>query len=568
MSTREKKEERYRSMRMKILASMLLVPLIPFALAAIVGFTFSSMYVENTTRLRFERIVTDHARFIEGFLSDRRADLTFVANLYDFSGLSKPETLGRVFTFLQEKSNAYMDLGVFDSSGLHVAYHGPYQLAGKNYRDAQWFREVMQKGYYISDIFMGFRNVPHFVVAISKSEMGKLWVLRATIDTQAFTDVVESIRIGRTGEAYIINEEGMFQTRRRSGGALMELDPDAKKLLAAPSGPHVFIIREASGEKYYYVTTWIKDHQWLLVVRQSVAEVFQTVNQARNLIAIIAILGGILIVFFAFYLTNRIVARIRAMDHEVGRLDQQLVMAGRLAEIGEMSSGFAHEINNPLQIIRAETGLMEMLLAEVAEKYGIKECQEFTDTRDSLKQVQIQVDRCGEITSAILKFARKKDAAPKPVDVGEFIPEVIRMVAKKAEVEGIALSIETASGGPFKVEVDPSQLQQVLLNLVNNALYAVKKEHGNEGTGKVTISVGREEAAVAISVADNGCGISPENLEKIFTPFFTTKPVGQGTGLGLSICYGIVDKMGGVMKVQSEVGRGSVFTILLPVAIS
>jgi two-component system NtrC family sensor kinase len=151
------------------------------------------------------------------------------------------------------------------------------------------------------------------------------------------------------------------------------------------------------------------------------------------------------------------------------------------------------------------------------------------------------------------------------VDLVGFIPEVTAMISKKASVSGIALKEEVAVNTPM-VHVDSSQLNQVLINLLNNAIDAIVEKHGAEG-GALTVSTGPDmDGKAFISVNDNGSGISPEALKKIFTPFFTTKPVGQGTGLGLSVCLGIIDSMGGVMEVSSEKGVGTTFTIHLPAA--
>jgi two-component system NtrC family sensor kinase len=138
------------------------------------------------------------------------------------------------------------------------------------------------------------------------------------------------------------------------------------------------------------------------------------------------------------------------------------------------------------------------------------------------------------------------------------------MVEKKAEVEGIGLFLETAGDCP-PVKADPGQLQQVLVNLLNNAIDAVAQKRPPEG-GLVEVRIGPAGQEVEIRVRDNGVGISPEDLDKIFTPFFTTKPVGQGTGLGLPVCFGIIDKMGGRIIVASQEGQGATFTVLLPAA--
>jgi len=149
------------------------------------------------------------------------------------------------------------------------------------------------------------------------------------------------------------------------------------------------------------------------------------------------------------------------------------------------------------------------------------------------------------------------------IDLSDFIPEVVSMVENKAKVHGIALRQEIAKDIPA-IHGDPGQLQQVLINLFNNAIDAIVERHGSEG-GELAINVGlNDNGKVEILVRDNGAGVSPENKEKIFSPFFTTKPVGKGTGLGLSVCYGIINNMGGIMGVESEMGIGTTFTISLP----
>ena len=137
------------------------------------------------------------------------------------------------------------------------------------------------------------------------------------------------------------------------------------------------------------------------------------------------------------------------------------------------------------------------------------------------------------------------------------------MVSKKASVNGISLSMEFSPDTP-EVQGDPAQLQQVIINLLNNAIDAILERHGASG-GLLVVRTGKDMDNFAfISVSDNGVGISPEHLKKIFTPFFTTKPVGKGTGLGLSVCYGIIGNMGGRMSVESDPGKGTQFTIALP----
>jgi two-component system NtrC family sensor kinase len=280
---------------------------------------------------------------------------------------------------------------------------------------------------------------------------------------------------------------------------------------------------------------------------------------------LISILGGALITVVAFYLTNRIIRRMEQIDTEKDQLGKQLVRATRLAELGQMATGFAHEINNPLQIMKSEQALIEAIFSDMKKEEKLESSQDLVDLEDSLNQIKVQIDRCANITQAILKFGRKSEPVIKDLDLATYIPEVSAMIAKKASVQGIALKEEISENTPA-VRGDPAQLQQVLLNLFNNAIDAIAERHGSQG-GELTVKVGADEnGKVMIAVTDNGIGISPENMKKVFTPFFTTKPVGKGTGLGLSVCYGIVDSMGGTMEASSERGVGTTFTIRLPAA--
>jgi two-component system NtrC family sensor kinase len=558
-------QQRYGKLRRLILSIMILVPSVPFIIVLAIGYYYFTTSLENSAIASLNRIVGDHRQMIESFLRERKTDLGFVISSYRFEELSDPQTLYGVFKNLQEKSATFVDLGIFNEEGIHVAYHGPYRLVGRDYSREDWFRQVMKQGYYVSDIFLGYRRIPHFIIALCREEAGRSWVIRATIDTYMFTDLVEKVRIGKTGEAYILNAEGVFQTARRSGGELMEVD-DTQIVTPAPEAQiRTFVKKNAKGEDYLYATTRLRDKDWMLVVRQEEADAFSALRSASYMIILVSLIGAGLIVVVAFYLTGQIIRRMERIDREKVRLGRQLVRATQLAELGQMAAGFAHEINNPLQIMKSEQTLIDTIFSDLKGRGEVQDSEDLREIEDSMAQIKLQIDRCAKITQAILKFGRKSEGTAKDVDLVGFIPEVTAMISKKASVSGIALKEEVAANTPA-VHVDSSQLNQVLINLLNNAIDAIVEKHGAEG-GALTVTAGPDmDGKVFISVSDNGSGISPEDLKKVFTPFFTTKPVGQGTGLGLSVCLGIIDSMGGVMEVSSEKGVGTTFTIHLPAA--
>ncbi|MBU0735295.1 MAG: two-component sensor histidine kinase [Proteobacteria bacterium] len=559
------KKSPYANLRRVILVSMILVPLVTFVLILGIGYYYFTTSLESSTIDTIKRIVSDHRHMIDSFLTNRRANLEFIVNSYSFDDLAEPENLYKILINLQQESSAFVDLGVFNEEGIHVNYQGPYKLVGMDYAKAPWFKEVMKKGQYISDIFLGYRRIPHFIITLKREAGGNTWVIRATIDTHIFNDLVKRVRIGKTGEAYLLNAEGIFQTERRSGGNLMDRDPETIEKPSSHTGIKTFIEKDSRGDAYLYATTWLTEKDWLLVVRQEKADAFRFLRSAAYLIVLVTIIGGAAIVGLAFLLTDRIVRRMERLDTEREQLGGQLIRASGLAELGEMATGFAHEINNPLQVIKSEQALIDSIILEMKEKGEWKPSESLSELEDSMQQIDLQISRCAGITQAILKFGRQSEPKVEDIALQDYIPEVTHMVEQKAVVHGIALKQQVSEDTP-KVHADRGQLQQVLLNLYNNAIDAILTRHGAEGGELVVGAKAKENGKVEIFVRDNGTGINPEDQKKIFSPFFTTKPVGKGTGLGLSVCYGIVDRMGGIMEVQSEKGVGTTFTVILPAA--
>lgn len=235
-------------------------------------------------------------------------------------------------------------------------------------------------------------------------------------------------------------------------------------------------------------------------------------------------------------------------------LDERLLQSQKLASIGELSAGIAHEINNPLAIIRQEAAWMKQLLKKL-EAVNSKEMEEF---RDSLNQIVLQVDRCTEIVRNLLDFARKRQPVIQGVDINRIIEDMTMLVEKEAKQKQIKIVRQYGQNLPL-VYSDAPQLRQVVLNLLTNATHAIGQD------GVITITTRAEkDGAIRLAIRDTGCGMPPENLRKIFDPFFTTKPPGKGTGLGLSICHGIIQRLGGEIAVESAVGQGTTFTVILP----
>lgn len=242
-------------------------------------------------------------------------------------------------------------------------------------------------------------------------------------------------------------------------------------------------------------------------------------------------------------------ARFRAM------MKQRMIGAQRLASLGTLAAGVAHEINNPLAIINDSAGWMRLLL----EKKELADAPFRDHFQKGLDKIEKSVERAKKITHQLLSFVRKSDSVLREVDLSELVEEVIQLIIKEAkhkEIE-IARKTEPSLG---KIWSDPYQLRQVLINLLTNAIHATPPK------GKISIDLQSTGEEVVLSVRDTGGGIPEENVERIFEPFFSTKSSGEGTGLGLFVTRSIVEKLGGKIEVESGPGQGTSFKVTLPKA--
>lgn len=551
------------SLKKKIFMALVFIPAIPFSAILVIGWWYTTSTLEKSVISNIERVATDHSHLISAFLHERVADLKLAGETLGHAGFLEKGRIKAVLEDLQAEADVFTDLGVIGPDGIQQAYTGPYDLASADYSQAKWFKQVMAKGQYVSDVFLGYRNSPHLIIAARIIGPGGDWIIRATINTGYFNDLVSDVRIGKTGEAYLVNSSGEFQTDRRSGGVLLEKDPVFDRFPQPEKGVAIFMDKTPLEQNYLYAIVQIAPENWFMIVRQEKSEAFGPLNRAALLIAAVFLVGAIVILVLAYTLSEKIESAIWHYATEEEKLKSQLVRAARLAELGEMAAGFAHEINNPLQVMKSDLALMEMILTDSVQGGKPVAADDFNEINTSIEQLKIQISRCARITQSILKFGRHNKPEIKLVPVSSFVSDVLTMVERKAQVNGIDIVKDIEPDLPY-IECDPTHLQQVLLNLMNNAMDSVVEQNNANGGVIVVKAFLGGDGTIILSVNDNGTGIDSEDLDKIFTPFFTTKPDGRGTGLGLSVCHGIISSMGGSMAVESAKGHGATFSITLP----
>ncbi|MDA3787652.1 MAG: ATP-binding protein [Desulfobacula sp.] len=499
-----------------------------------------------------------HKKIIELFLKENKTRLDFIVRTNSIEFLIKESNLTHILNNINRDAWVLTDIGIIDENGAHAAYVGPYDLIDKNYSSTFWFREVMEKEIYTSDMFMGFRKEPHFIMAVTKKENGRRWILRATVNTDGFRSLVENVRIGRTGDVYILNSKGIYQTSPGSSGEILTQAPGFKgEIHDDVKFRFLEMVDRGVKVKKIVCETWLKDPRWLLVVRVGEKEFFEDVRHANRVILILLHLSALIILIVTAFVTNHMVQVIKKRDSELEGMNNQLMQAGKLASIGELSAGVAHEINNPLAIIMTE----HQLLLDSEKRAPITDDTFGEQFAGSLNQIGIQVRRCTHITRNLMKFARRTKSVIETININVFLREVMDLMEREAESDGIKFKSLLDDTLP-SILSDPSQLQQVFLNFINNAIDALE----DKGGGIITIAtcLAKDKTGISIIVEDTGSGIKDHDIEKIFDPIFTTKTPGRGTGLGLSICYSIVKQLGGQIQVESQIGKGTRFTLTFP----
>ena len=546
-------DKKYRQFWWQITLTKILFSIIPlFILAATLYYHFSVSYTDKVME-RLRTLAGNRQASLDLFLDERISQLITLAYTSSHTELQDPEYLSKALQVMQSRSRSYIDLGVIDQKGDHLNYVGPYKgvLKGVNYRHEPWFDAVLNSGVYVSDVFLGFRKVPHFIIAVLVREKDQILILRATIDSDVIDNIVHAAWAGKSGDAYLINRENLLQTKPRFGGNLLEPPPGPD--FSSVVGTRVEEITY-KGNTSLYAATQIKGKKWVLVIMEDPKEPLAPVLSAKYLVAFLLLLGLGLIILGSVLTTRTVLNRLIKSDVEKAKSDELVLHESKMAALGKMAAGVAHEINNPLAVIAEEAGWMKDLLKEE----DVAHSQNFQEYQETIKKIEYHVERVKKVTHRLLGFARRMEPTEEKVMVNQILEECIGFLENEARYRNISVTREMAPDLPT-IASDSSQLQQVFLNILNNAEAAV-----SEG-GHIDIRVRADgDRRVAVSISDDGVGIPKENLDRIFEPFFTTRE-GSGTGLGLSITYGIVQRLGGEIGVSSELGKGTCFTVLLPV---
>ncbi|MEW5746522.1 MAG: ATP-binding protein [Nitrospirota bacterium] len=547
--------DRYKSLKIRIFFIINAIAGIPLLLVMIIGYLLLQSIMEEDFRHQLTGQIEHTQQAIEFFIKEKISEHQLLVSVYGYEQLSDPRRLAGVFQTFKKEFGELATLEVTDGRGMLRARAGQQVTDEADYSRTEWFREAASSGLHVSDLFIGPEERPHLAIAVKgrgASEQS-FWVVRAVIEADALYRHVVRMKREGNDDAFLISRRGVLQPPFRVHGKIVERISPA----ASPAARNVSTveIELPDGSPALYGSVPIGSSPFILgiVIKSTVnTRIYELLRKKQPALYLV----GLLIVFgigVSVRMANTLGNSIKEADRKKEEAIAESEHANKLASIGRLATGIAHEINNPLAIINEKAGLMKDII-ELSADFPHRE--KFLTLINGIFE---SVNRCRTITHRLLGFARKVEVVYEVIDLNDVVREVIGFLEREILYRSIRLELNLLKELP-RIQSDKAQLEQVLLNIINNALDAV------EDGGAITVSTGvKDTYTVKVVVRDNGHGIPRDKVKHIFDPFFTTKEKGKGTGLGLAISYGIMKKLGGDIVVASEEGKGAAFTIEIPV---
>ncbi len=541
--TRSKDFPYFRRIWQNVVVALLAAAFIPLLVIGGGMYTYSAALLRQKTLDTLRTEVLSHKNVIDQFLHERMMDLRLLADNLELNALTNPGAIERIFRSLHKGLPCFQDLGVIDALGRHRAYAGPYQLIDKNYQEALWFQALRDRDHTISDVFLGFRKVPHFIIAVKRQTADGFWILRATVDAKFFDTIVAGTGPALSKDAFLVNADGVFQTASRGGGQPMA--PSRITDLSRHQG-----IRELDQNGHIQVRVWLDSVPWMCVVQTDRRRIFADLDRMRNIGIFVLILGSIMILFTVLLTTNYLIGRLEFKRKSIRALDHQLQQTSRLAAFIPLSSGFFLKLKDQLgHIDVAARQLCEPSRAETAAPQAP---HMIPDGADRLRGL---IFKGRKAIDNYLNAIRPLEPMIRDIDVNELLDNLIELFDREFHFNRIRV-VRDYLDPPVMIRSDPTRLRQVFQNLLFNAMTAIGHD------GEIALRMQQTESHLSVTVTDSGPGIAAENFDKIFDAHYTTRP--EGMGLGLTICRNILKKIGGDISAANAPGKGAALRVELP----
>ncbi len=535
-----------------VLITISALPLLLFGLSAYKKHidTFQKKAMSN-----LETIAVQNTLIINKYCTDTLNELRLIAA--SLKGLDENRTADLIRS-IQSQHSAFEEVHIAGMNGKIRHSTGDRQVHS-DVAGQEWFKDVVNGGIFAGDVESGDENDRReFIMAVPIHSLKEqlVGVLMAHIDLTGIAEIMKATPIGSTGEIFLLNDQGVFLTATRVG----KVRPGDKIPSGSLSGYYEETHKESidyRGEKVMRVRKNFRNPDWTLIVEQDSAELFDEIRVFRNISGSFAGLFIILVVAGS-YLTSVKISRLLKTKYEREKeLELQLIQKDKLASMGLLTAGIAHELNTPLANALLST---QILKEDMRQAHPV-----FIETLASIEE---EIKRGGTIVRNLLDFSRQSHTDSTVTDINDVLSKLLDIAQKLCSEKRIVVKRTFANRIPL-ANGNASILHQVFMNIVSNAVEAM------ESGGTLTVRTRYVEAnqKVIAEIGDTGPGIPEENIGDVFDPFFTTKASEDGMGLGLAISYTMIRKMGGDIRVTSS-GRkkenglnrptGTIFSVELP----
>ncbi len=560
-------DQNYKTFFRGLIVLLIVLVLIPSTIISVLShYQYQDLLHHDEITRFFQHLKQSHSQ-VNQHLEERKALISFISRTTELQQLAKPDQLGQLLHSIRIDYPDITDLELINESGEIIGHAGEHQPSDKSYEDSRWLDETVKGRMMFSSFFNEQSDSSFIAVSVSQKQATQegVLILRFWIESHVLYPFTEDRGSTTFSDIFIIDSNKNVLTIPLKYGSIGKKNPFASIQFTSNSIPsdlfdeqpdlfdkkdgEVTIQDSSAGNSVLLASTILSHGEFRLIFAKEMG----VLSKARLLIRVklIAIFVTCTIVAFLVILeiSQGITRHIQESNKKRQLFLAEVEHSNKLASIGRLAAGIAHEINNPLSIINQKAGLIEDFI-EMSEDFTHRQA-----IMDTLDGIQDSVLRCKTITHRLLGFARQEDVHTELLDINIILREVIDFLAKEATYAQIRIDFELEPEIPTILS-DRTQLQQIFLNITSNAIDAIGSH------GRILLSTHQvDEDHIQVNITDDGPGIDEEVKKHIFDPFFTTKETGKGTGLGLSITYGLVQKLGGKIEVLSEVGKGTTFEI-------
>ncbi len=521
-----------------VLMGAAFIPLM--VIGGIFSFYSVSIYKTRTVDM-LVRDVTLRRQNLDRFLGDRVLELKWVARTPAAVLTDQP----RFDEYTQQLSLDFPwihDLGVFDLDGNQLTYTGPFTRETRSYENHAWFLQARSTGACISDLELGYRQLPHISIAVRRDRDPAL-VIRASIEADTLArQLLTGGNTFASTDVFLINRDGRYLTPPRKGWRLM-----SDSGLKVPERFEGTRVHEADGN--IRLTAWLGGAPWVLAARFDADEVYAPALEMRTLSLWALIIGGIIITFFILLAANTLVSRLEFKRQRIQHLNRQLNRSSFMTSAMEIGMGLLHEIADRLASITVAAQWMEKHLAG----------NPLPQVDEDLKQIGQSAGAAQERLNQFLASLRPEAPLITDVNLIRMLEELVSWLKKELTLRCIRL-VWTIDEQVPEIRTDRGRLRHAIQNILLNSVHAV------DGHGEIQIAIAAEGQGAVVTITDSGPGVPAADGERIFEPLYTTKP--DGTGLGLPVARDIVQALGGSLTLVRPSAGGAAFRMVLPVQYS